>query len=161
MLAVTAISARGGALNAVRSLGSAASGLGDTLVAAMEAASAHEDKDHYEVDDKNDEVKQSISDIDAFERRLEGGDTREMIAPAAPPAARRAPPGAQVPTAKPAAAPGKATTMKSGQEYIRSAKKAAARKDDDEDNAVDDAAQSISDLDKFDKRFGGDDYDSS
>ena len=51
-----AISARGGALNAVRSLGSSTSGLGDTLalVAAMQAASVHEDKDHYEVDDTND-----------------------------------------------------------------------------------------------------------
>ena len=87
--AAAAISARGGALNAVRSLGSSTSGLGDTLAlaAAMQAASVHEEKDHYEVDDTNDEVKESISDIDAFERRLESGDARDMVMKAAPSAA--------------------------------------------------------------------------
>ena len=164
--AAAAISARGGALNAVRSLGSSTSGLGDTLAlaAAMQAASVHEEKDHYEVDDTNDEVKESISDIDAFERRLESGDARDMVMKAAPKEARRAPPGPRVSAAKPASAPRKA--MKSGHEYIRSAKKAATRRDSGEDDAEDDgkadaAAQSRSDLDKFDQRFGGDDYDSS
>mmetsp|Transcript_42912 Transcript_42912/g.112768 ORF Transcript_42912/g.112768 Transcript_42912/m.112768 type:complete len:120 (-) Transcript_42912:254-613(-) len=118
----------------------------------MERAAAHEEKDVYDLGDSDDEVSQSISEIDAFERRMENGGKDSAPANiAAKPPMPRVPP-------KPAAAM-TAPKPKKGNDYIRSAKQAASAKGgDDEDDGVNDAAQSASDIDKFDQRFGyGDD----
>ena len=94
---------------------------------------------------ENDEVKQSIDDIDDFERRLNGGATRTASKPA--------------PT-KPPTRPAAPTGKKTGADYVKSARKANAAakgkrvKDDDDDDDDDLVRAAMSDLNRFDREQG-------
>jgi hypothetical protein len=97
------------------------------------------DETNYEFEEEN-EKKNSMDDIDDFERRLAGNG-------AAPRAMSKV-------TAKPAAALAAKQVKKTGAEYVKSAQRPRKKKGDDEDDA-DDAKQAMSDLDRFERDHGG------
>ena len=114
---------------------------------------------------ENNEKQQSMDDIDAFERRLEGGG---------------APPPTKAPVVRSVPKPSGRPPMpvvgkgKTGAEYVAASKAAkegrtsqkpkpakSSRSGDDEDEAddFDDTRQAMSDLNKFDRNHGASDDD--
>ena len=91
-------------------------------------------------ENKFEEAQQVMDDLDDFERRLAGGVP--MVKAAAPPKpAAKAPP-------KPAS---KASgNVKAGSEYVKASRVAKSEEEEDADAA----RKAVSDLDKFEQRFG-------
>ena len=83
------------------------------------------------------EAQQTMDDLDDFERRLAGG------APLSKPAVSRAPPPMRAPAAPKAGA-------KKGSEYVKASRTAKSEEEQD----AEDAKNAVSDLDKFDQKFG-------
>ena len=99
------------------------------------------DETGYEMfkENKFEEAQQVMDDLDDFDRRLAGG------APMAKAAAKAA---AKVPPVRaPAPKPG---VKKAGSEYVKASRVAKS----EEEVEADDARKAVSDLDKFDQRWG-------
>ena len=88
-------------------------------------------------ENKFEEAQQVMDDLDDFERRLAGGG-----APVAKPATKAAPP-ARVPAPKVGA-------KKAGSDYVKNSRVAKS----EEEVEAEDAKKAVSDLDKFDQRWG-------
>lgn len=108
----------------------------------MIASAALDETQGYEMfkENKFEEAQQVMDDLDDFERRLAGGVP--MVKAAAPPKpAAKAPP-------KPAS---KASgNIKAGSEYVKASRVAKSEEEEDADAA----RKAVSDLDKFEQRFG-------
>ena len=83
------------------------------------------------------EAQQTMDDLDDFERRLAGGPAVSKAA------VSRAPPPMRAPAAPKAGA-------KKGSEYVKASR--AAKSEEEQD--AEDARNAVSDLDKFDQKFG-------
>jgi hypothetical protein len=110
--------------------------------ASVMASAALDETQGYEMfkENKFEEAQQVMDDLDDFERRLAGGVP--MVKAAAPPKpAAKAPP-------KPAS---KASgNVKAGSEYVKASRVAKSEEEEDADAA----RKAVSDLDKFEQRFG-------
>ena len=137
---------------------------------SMDGAEALSETVNYEFKENDlHDAKQSVDDIDDFERRLAGGGapTRSAPAPAARKPASRpvarpagmAPAGAMSGAEYVAAAKAEAKAKASAARGFKAKKPAAGGGDDEFGDEMDDARQAMSDLNRFNDGLGSDDDD--